>query len=328
MKKLYFIITFLVVVILLFPFTGCTKAKEKVLLISSYHPEFSWVAGEIKGVEDVFKDRGTQIQKFFMDTKRKTDLEWKQQVAANAIMKIEEVKPNLVIVFDDDACEFVAKIYIGEDLPIVFGGLNGDPEEFGFPAKNITGVLERHLHEQTVNLLKSLVPDVKTAAIISDNSTTAQRYIVEMKKSSWPIQILEYYATDDFDAWKAKVKELQSRVDAIGIFTYQTIKEKGQGASLPEEDVMKWTVENSKLPEFTFSDFGVREGALCGVTQSGYQQGKAAAEMAVRILNGETPGDIPIQTPQKGVPIINETRAKQLNIQIPADVLKEVEIMW
>jgi len=221
----------------------------------------------------------------------------------------------------------VAKQYIGKDLRIVFCGMNGTPGEYGLPAVNITGVIERLPHEPSISLLKRLVPDVKKAAILSDNSATSQKNVLEMKKSTWPIEIYEFYSTDDFSAWKSKVLEFQSKVDAIGILGYATIKEKGQGTNLPQKDVMKWTVENNRLPEFTFLDFAVRDGALCGVTQSGYEQGRAAAQMAVRILAGEKPRDISVECPQDGVPMINETRAKHLNLQIPADLIKDVEIV-
>ena len=248
-------------------------------------------------------------------------------MAEEAVRKIDDFKPDLVIVFDDNACELVAKEYIGESLPFVFCGMNGEPEDYGFPARNITGVIERHHLEATINLLKQLVPDVKKLAIITDGSPTSQGFITGIKKITPPIEISEFYATNDFDAWKAKIKELQTTVDAIGIFVYHTVKEKGGEESLPPEEVIGWTLENSKLPDFTFSDFTVRDGVLCGVTLSGYAQGKTAAEIAIRILNGETPADIPIKRPEKGTPIVNETRAKELNIEIPEEVLKEVEIL-
>ena len=324
MKKLLII---MVSVLLLLPVLGCARPAEKVLLIFSYHREYPWVVEETRGVEDIFKDKGVETEKFYLDTKRNTSADWKQKVAEDAVKKIEEFKPNLVIVFDDNACELVAKRYIGKSLPFVFCGMNGEPEDYGFPARNVTGVIERHHLEATINLLKQLVPDVKKLAIITDNSPTSQAFITGIKKITPPIEISEFYATNDFDAWKAKIRELQTKVDALGIYVYHTVKEKGGEESLPPEEVIGWTLENSKLPDFTFSDSAVRDGVLCGVTLSGYEQGKAAAEIAIRVLNGEKPADIPIKSPEKGTPIVNEIRAKELNIEIPEEVLKEVEIL-
>jgi len=324
MRKLFIII---ISVLLLLPVLGCNKPSEKVLLIFSYHPEHAWVVDETRGVEDVLIDRGVEIEKSYLDTKRNTSAEWMEKVAEEAVKKIREFKPDLVIVFDDNACELVAKKYTDQSLPFVFCGMNGEPDDYGFPAQNITGVIERHHLVATVDLLRQLAPSVEKMAIMTDGSPTSQAFITGIKKETPPIEISEFYTTHDFDDWKAKVEELQTKVDAIGIYVYHTIKEKGMETSLPPEDVIAWTLENNKLPDCTFSDFTVKDGVLCGVTESGYEQGKAAANIAIRILNGETPENIPIEPTEKGMKMVNETRAKELNIEIPADVRNEAEII-
>jgi len=323
MKRLYLMVS----VLLLVSMVGGAQARHKVLLVFSYHPEYSWVIEETRGVEDVLKDKGITTEKFYLDTKRKTSEEWKKKVAEDAVKEIEQFKPDLVMVFDDNACELVAKKYIGKTLPFVFCGMNGEPEDYGFPAENITGVIERHHLKESIELLKRLVPDAKKSVLLSDNSPTSQKFVAEMNKTTLPIDMYAFYTTNDFDNWKAKLKDLQSTVDVLGLYLYHTIKEKNGKVSLPSEDVLGWTLQNSKIPEFTFSDFTVRDGALCGVVVSGYAQGKAAAEMTLTILAGASPANIPIECPKEGIPMINEKRAKELNIRIPEDVLKEVEIV-
>ncbi len=323
MKRLYLLISML---LLIFVF-GCAKAGKKVLLVFSYHPEYPWVIEEAKGAEEVFKDKGIMIEKFYLDTKRNTDSEWWKNIAVDAVKKIDEFNPDVVIVFDDNACELVAEKYIGNSLPFVFCGMNAEPEVYGFPAENITGVLERHHIKESIEFLKKLEPDIKKCAIITDASHTSKVFVNGIKDMEYPIEICGFYTINDFDDWKEKVNELQSKVDAIGLFVYHTIKKKGEELSLPPEEVLKWTLENNKLPEFALLDFTIRDGALCGVTLSGCEQGKTAAEMALMILDGKKPSDIPIKCPEKGNPIVNEKRAKELNIKIPEDVLDEVEIV-
>lgn len=305
------------------------KTGKKVLLIFSYHPEHPWVIEETRGAEDIFKGKGVELEKSYLDTKRKTSAEWKKKVSGEAVKKIEEFKPDLVIVFDDNACELVAMKYAGKSIPFVFCGMNSNPEDYGFPAENIAGVVERQHIDGTIDLLKQLVPNVKKVAIITDNSPTSHGFVTRIEETALPVENSECYTTDDFDAWKAKVKELQPKVDAIGLFVYHTIKdpEKEGEISLLPEDVLNWTLKNNKLPEFAFFDFTVRKGALCGVTLSGYEQGKAAAEIAIEILEGKKPVDIPIKCPEKGNPIVNKRRAEELNITIPTDIVKEIEII-
>jgi len=323
MKRLYLIIGALLFVSIV----GAAQARQKVLLIFSYHPEYFWVIEETRGVEDVFKDKGITTEKFYLDTKRKTTTEWKEKVVEDAVKKIEQFNPDLVMVFDDNACELVAKKYIGKTLPLVFCGMNGEPENYGFPTGNITGVIERHHLRESIELIKRLVPDAKKCVLLSDNSPTSQKFMAQVKETTLPIDICTVYTTNDFDTWKAKLKDVQSTVDVLGLFLYHTIEEKDGKVSLSSEAVLGWTLQNSQIPEFTFFDFTVRDGALCGVIVSGYVQGKAAAKMALTILAGASPANIPIQCPQEGIPMINERRAEELNIKIPEDVLKEVEIV-
>ncbi len=315
-------------VLLLVSICGCARVSKRVLLIFSYHPEFPWVAEETRGVEYALKERGLEIEKLYMDTKRRTSTDWKKKVAEDAMKKIEEFKPDIVIVFDDNACELVAKKYIGNILPFVFCGMNGNPEDYGFPSDNITGVIERGHIKESVELFKRLVPDVKKVAIITDNSPSSQAFVNRVKEIELPVEIDEFYNTNDFDSWKTKIIELQTEVDVIGLFLYHTIKEKGEEVSLLPQEVLEWTFENSKLPEFALFDFTIKGGALCGVSPSGYEQGKTAAEIAIKILDGKKPIDIPIECPKKGNSIINETRTERLNINIPEDVFKEVEIVY
>lgn len=305
-------LSLLVCLLLLVSILGYGEAGKKVLLIFSYHPEHPWHVEEARGAEEVLQGEGITFESFYMDTKRNTSAEWRAQAARDAEEKIEEFNPDLVIVLDDNACELVAKNYIGESLPFVFCGMNADPSEYGFPAENITGVLERHHVRGSIELLQQLVPNVQTVAFITDASPSAQAFLERLEDTSLPVEISEIYTTNDFSDWQVKVEELQSEVDAIGLLTYHTIKRQGKEESMSPDEVLRWTLDNSRLPEFDPLDFAIRGGALCGVVLSGYEQGRTAAEMAVRILAGERPMNIPIISPEAGHAMINARRAAEL----------------
>jgi len=98
MRQLYFIISFLLAAFILVSANGCARTNEKVMLIFSYHPEYAWVMAETRGAEEILQDKGLEIEKFYLDTQRKTDPGWMKQVAAKAAEKIAEIRPDLVIV--------------------------------------------------------------------------------------------------------------------------------------------------------------------------------------------------------------------------------------
>jgi len=322
-KALLLLLGFILVIAL----CACNEREKKALLIFSYHAEYTWHAEEARGAEEVLQREGMSFEKFYLDTKRHTSDEWKEQIAGEAKEKIKEYDPALVIVFDDNACALVAKHYVGESLPFVFCGVNADPAEYGFPVKNVTGVLERPDFKGSAELLQQLVLNVEKVALILDASPSAEGFAEGLKDVSLPVEITEVYLTNDFDDWQAKVVEIQSEVDAIGLFTYHTIRRQGEEESMSPDEVLQWTLENSKLPEFTPLDFTIEGGALCGVALSAYEQGKTAAEMAIRILAGEKPMDIPFAIPEATRAMVNAARAVELGIEVTEGTLPGIELI-
>jgi ABC-type uncharacterized transport system substrate-binding protein len=97
------------------------------------------------------------------------------------------------------------------------------------------------------------------------------------------------------------------------------------GERVPPEKVMKWTVQNSRLPEAGIWDFAVEHGGLMGIVVSGYQHGYEAARMGVQILNGAKPSEIAIRVPQQGDKAINKTRFRDLGIYVPLSLLRRTK---
>ena len=306
---------------------GSGEREAKVLLIFSYHAEYTWHAEEARGAEEVLQREGIAYETLYLDTKRQTSVEWKEQIASEAREKIDDYDPSLVIAFDDNACALVATHYVGESLPFVFCGVNADPSEYGFPAENVTGVLERPDFTGSVALLRQLVPDAERVAVVLDASPSAIGFAEGIEGLPLPVEIAEIHLTDDFDDWQTKVLELQSTVDAIGLFTYHTIMRSGDTESMSPEEVLQWTLENSTLPEFAPLDLVVEGGALCGVALSGHEQGATAAEIGMRILAGEKASDIPIVTPRATRALVNASRAAQLGVEIPEEIVDDIELL-
>ena len=131
---------------------------KKVFIVFSYHPEFSWDIDENMGINEIFDGRNLDLERFYMDTKNKTSPEWKQSIAEKAIARISEFQPDVLLVFDDNACEWVAKHYVGSPQSVVFAGMNYEPAHYGFPTANITGVVEHIPFKAMVDLVQELVP--------------------------------------------------------------------------------------------------------------------------------------------------------------------------
>lgn len=61
--------------------------------------------------------------------------------------------------------------FVGSDVPIVFSGVNKDPQTYGFDGSgNVTGVLEKEHFVESVRLLQAVVPGVRRIAAVFDDA--------------------------------------------------------------------------------------------------------------------------------------------------------------
>jgi len=313
MKRILWVMAVLIVV----SFMGCAKGPPKVLVVFSYSEEFVWCTEELDGLQEALGEKEINLETYYMDTKNKTDEEWKLESAENTEKKIKKFKPKVLVLFDDNACELVGMNHVGDKMSIVFAGVNNDPSVYNFPAENVTGVIERNQFDKAFELLKSLAPDVKKIAFISDESPTSQLVMARLKEAELPIELVEVYVSNDFNGWKEKIAEYQTTVDAIGFYSCYTLTDETSETSLPAEMVLKWIIDNNKLPELSL--YPVEDGFLCEYSLNGTDQGKAAGEMVISILDGTKPADIPVVTVDTGYKVINEKRAAELGLTIPEE---------
>lgn len=304
----------------------------KIIHIMSYHSPWEWTDDQFNGFKDALKNINVEYKVFQMDTKRKSSEQWKEQIGKEARGLIASWKPDLVYTNDDNAQIYVTKYYIDKDIPFVFSGVNAEPEIYGFVGSlNIAGVLETEHSVQTLNLLRQIDPNIRRIAVITDNTTTFLAVMRRLKeKASSDLSYFDFISWDVLDTYqeyKQKIKEYQSRADAIvhlGVFSFKD--ETGNNVSY--EEVMEWTVENSNLPNCSFWEDRIVRGNLASVTVSGYEQGKAAGEIAYRILaEGKSPSDLGFKPTIKGQPIISLARANKLGIKIKSDVLLSVDVV-
>jgi len=310
--------------------------RFKILHVMSYHSPWKWTDDQLQGFKDVLKDLDVQYKVFQMDTKRQSSEQWKQKVTAQAKKLIDTWQPDLVYTNDDNAQLYIVKDYVNKDIPFVFSAVNAEPEEYGFTgSKNVTGVLEQMHFVQSVQLLKQLKPTIQKIAIITDTGKMWGSMMERMKQSESElpqgVKVTDYYVINTFEEYKKTVKELEGKVDALGMLgVFEFKDENGNNATL--EQVQRWTVENSNLPDFSFWKDRVDKGILCAVTVSGYAQGQAAGKITRGILlEGLSPTSFPMNPTKKGVPIVNLARAKKLSINpesstlLTAEVIKEIQ---
>ena len=304
------------------------KAKNKVLLVHSYHKEYEWVAQITRGVKRSFEKSDVELEVFYMDTKRRSDEAWKQKQGQAADDVVEAWKPDVVIAVDDNAQQYFARYFVGKDHPqIVFCGVNAEPAAYGYPAVNATGILERPYYAATLAMLKEILPESRRIAVITDNSPTSAGAVQYMKKTKTAMEVVCWETPDTFEEWKECVLGIQDSADAVVTYMYHTVGQADSSNNMAPLDVMRWTVEHSRIPLLGFFVFTVDDGGLCGMVESGIEHGREAGQIALGLLDGKKASDFPVTTARHGQSMLNLDTAKRLGIQVPEHVIEKIDIV-
>ena len=211
-----------------------------MLLVHSYHQGYRWVDTITEGVRSAIQGTGLELDIFCMDAKRHTDEAWKIDAGRRARKRVDEYHPDIILAADDDAQEYFATFYLNTALPVVFTGVDADPSKYGYPAANVTGVIERPHFKESLALAQRLRP-IKRIAVLSCHDSTSILALGFMKQEQLDVEVAEWLMVDDFDGWKKAVERFNRSVDAIVIRSYQAVKKPGSSENMAPRDVAAWT---------------------------------------------------------------------------------------
>ncbi len=318
------------------------EGVKNILLVQSYHKSLGWDIDTEKGFIEGLKSKGFEIGKdydleiFYMDTKKTYTTPEQIKMRAEEAMELITPSIDLLVVNDDNALKHVAVAYTlknpKRNLPILFIGINADPvvydsiDSLEKPGHNITGALERFQYHTSFSLAKRIFPQRKTLIMFADTSPSSgflvnamkERYMDKVKDPE--IEVVDVLQIKTFKEWKEKIKEAQGKADFLGILTYMQLRDE-DGNIVPAPEVVRWTLDNNKLPEIGFLQFHAEDGFLMAIGVSPTKTARYLGVLAADILEGKDPGTIPIIDPKLVDVAFNLKRAKMLDVDIPIDLL-------
>ncbi|MBE5866416.1 MAG: hypothetical protein E7292_09440 [Lachnospiraceae bacterium] len=302
----------------------------EVLHIMSYHEGWEWTEMQLQGFKDGLGDCEVEYTVKAMDCKNHADDEYRNAKAQELMDYIDTNQPDLVYVSDDEALQYVVSNYSDSDIPFVFSCVNKSKEEYGLgEADNVTGVYEVEHFGASFELIQEIVPDIKDVIIIYDRAEMWNNVKARMEAEIVKYPDVNFIFLDPimtFEEYQQTILEYNGKVDAlclVGVFNYAD----ENGDSVFYQDVLKWTEENSTIPDFSFWIDRIDNSTLCSVAISGYEQGYTAGEIAEQILVDKVdPAEIPTTHTAKGSVAINTKRAEKLGLTVDADLLLSAEV--
>lgn len=272
--------------------------REAVLVLHSYSPDFVWTRSQQEGIDAVLGkvDDAYDLRIEYLDAVHHPELLNGPVLSGFIRAKVSDLHPKVVLTSDNAALTFARKhrAELFPDAPIVFMGVNGyEPSMLGNKG-DITGVAEDTDLAGTLKLLMQLRP--KTRHIVfpgmtDDITYRAIRGTVAQALSTLPPNVAtEFREYRDVDEALDDLHELSADA-AIVVMTNMRTRD-GEGIS--SQRVVELISAASPAPVFTNWDFVVGRGAVGGSVISGVEQGRLAAQIALRILHGERPDAIPV----------------------------------
>lgn len=301
--------------------------RYKVLVVMSYHESKPWVKEVKEGIDSEIGGL-CDLKYFYMDTKR--NLEKGSSQAQKAYALFQEFKPDGVIAIDDNAQSLFVVPYLKDkvSVPVIFGGVNNEPEEYGYPASNVTGILERPHIGQSIAFAQQLVPSIKTFGFIGKEGATTQSMLRQIQKEAvtYPAKFVVYKLPATMEEALVMVEDLKESCDAMLIVNMEGIRGKN-GKSMKKKDVLPVLVRAFGKPTISDITKDLRYGVLCSVAVTGQEQGATSASMLLEAMQGAPVSKIPITRNMHGKVIINVTAMKALGIKPRPILLKGTDLV-
>jgi hypothetical protein len=313
------------VLILLLVIVTTNAYATKVLLIESYHSEYSWDSSYIRGLEAALLPE-VKLDTFQMDTKRLPKREFENK-ANEAFALYQKQKPDIVILGDDNALSYMLPKLYDEEISIVFLGINANPRRLLSQYRGkaqVTGVLERPLFIKSLGELRSMFGGKAfKVRILFDSGVTSQiaKEFIENQykliRDNLGIEV-DIQALTTKKQWRESVLTAkQEGFTTLIVGLYHTLVDH-EGMSVPASEVIEWTSLHSELPLFAFWDFAVGENkAAGGMVLFGQSHGERAAKLVNQIIEQEQPLAIPIVTGNQGKAIYSQKEMERWNLMPP-----------
>ena len=253
-----------------------------------------------QGIGEVFRtNKSFDVQLFteYLDMSRFPDPAQTRSVADFLRRKYANLKIDAIITLYPTAVDLLLnqRLTLFPEVPIIAGevtrsyagSLDQVPDR-----RRITGTI---LGDNAAGLLEAALrakPHTKRFALVAGTSPmdeyAEQPFRDALKKYAGRIELIELT--------KKSMKETLERVGTLPpdtIVLYSAIFRDGAGHTFSPRDVVTLISRASNAPVFYLYDTGVGHGSVGGRLVSMVLQGKAVADLALRVLAGESPANIP-----------------------------------
>jgi PAS domain S-box-containing protein len=318
--------------------------RKEVLYINSYSKGLEWSDSITQAVEDRMRTSGYDVNLHveYMDEKCYQDPVYESMLVDFYRYKYTNRSFDVIIVSDDNAFTFIKKHRqeLFPKTPVVFCGVNYYSDDMLAGETDITGVVEHYDVKDTLETAIRIQPSIRHIYVINDRSATGAANKKNIEKiipefsSQADVTFLEDYSM-------AELEDKVATLPGNSMILLMTFNQDRLGTDYSYDESISRIRARANVPVYGIWQMYLGKGIVGGMLTSGYEQGNLSAQIATRILQGESASQIPVFRDPPNHYMFDNTELSRLGIsaanlppgsivinqRVPVDALSE-SVIW
>lgn len=245
--------------------------------------------------------------------------------AISIAQKFKDDKVDIIVAIATPTAQ--AALQVNQDIPIIINAVT-DPvaanlaKSWESSGNNVTGMSDAAPNKQQVELIPRFLPGAKNVGTIYNAGEANSVVQIEVAKGvckEIDLNLIEVTVSNSSEVLMA-AQSLAGRVDAIYVVTDNTVV-----SAL--ESVIK-VCNQEKIALIVADPSLVDKGALASYGIDYFSLGKKSGEIALKVIEGTKPSDIPIQTitdPNDLQFVVNLDAAKVIGISVSEEIIESAD---
>jgi PAS domain S-box-containing protein len=258
-------------------------------------PAVSLADREIRDVLEKQSSHHIDFYTEYMETNLFSDSASQQSFREWYIQKYQTYRPNVIIAYGPTPIQFMIEVHdkYFHDVPVVIAGSFQQPPNNLRRDSQFTGTWLLPDPAKTLDVALQLQPEVKRVIVVNGASPFDRQVENIVHKSLHRFEDrIQFTYLDNFTITSllAQLRELPNQT----IILFGSVSEDATGHHFFEAtQSLPIVLGAANAPVFTMADVLVGQGSVGGYVIGYAAQGRIAADIAMRILRGEKPRDIP-----------------------------------
>ena len=195
-------------------------------------------------------------------------------------------------------------------------------EDLAKPGPNITGMTDMSPVERHIALIIDLQPKLKRLGVLynaKESNSLSLVKLVEKECNKHGIAVIKE-TVDKRESVPVYAERLVGQCDAIYVPTDNTV--------VAEIEAVARICGRNRLPLYAADVDSVPRGALVSLAIDYYSMGRQTAKMAERILLGEKPSAMPVESLEDYRIHVNVKAAELMGVELPVSLLQSADVIY